>query len=79
MRELFAFCGQPGLTSHIWRRTAATIMEPGGLSARAGADRPGHRQVGTTMNHYRGTGIGSTGAAQVPRVCRFGQRVPDRP
>jgi integrase len=65
MRELFAFCGQPGLTSHIWGRAAATIMEPGGLSARAGADRPGHRQLGTTMNHYRGKGIRTTRAAQV--------------
>jgi hypothetical protein len=36
MRELFACCGQPGLTSPIWRRTIAMIMEPGGLSAPAG-------------------------------------------
>jgi integrase len=50
MRELFAFCGQPGLTNHIWHRTVTTIMEPGGLSARAGADQLGHRQVATTMS-----------------------------
>jgi integrase len=71
MRELFAFCGQPGLTSHSWHRTAATIMEPDGLSARAGADRLGHRQVGTTMNHYWGRCVGSTGAAQVPGSLAF--------
>ena len=71
MRELFAFCRQPGLTSHIRLRTAAAIMEPGGLSERAGADQFGNRQVGTTMNHYRGKGIRSTGAAQVPGSLAF--------
>ena len=79
MRELLAFCGQPGLTSHIWRRTVAAIMEPGGLSARAGVDQFGHRQVGTTMNHCWGKGIRSTGAAQVAGSLAFCQRVPDRP
>ena len=30
VRELFAFCGQPGLTGHIWRRIVATIMSRAG-------------------------------------------------
>jgi len=64
MRELFAFCGHPGLPSHIRRRTVATIMEPGGLSTRAGRTSPATAR----WNHdepLSGQGIRSTGAAQV--------------
>jgi hypothetical protein len=71
--------GNPGLTSHIWRRAVAAIMEPSGLSARAGADQLGHRQAGTTLNRYRGTGIRCTGAAQVARVSRFLPASPGSP
>jgi integrase len=79
MRELFAFCGQPGLTNHIWRRTVATIMEPSGLSARAGADEFGHRQGGTTMNHYRGQRHTLHGSRSGSGSLAFWPRVPDRP
>jgi integrase len=37
--------GVPGVTTHSFRKTVATLIDDEGLSARIGADHLGHKQV----------------------------------
>jgi integrase len=65
IKDLFDFCGFYAASSHLFRRSVATIMDASGLSARAGADQLGHRQLSMTMDRYWGRGLLDTGAAEV--------------
>jgi hypothetical protein len=51
------------VTSHVFRRTCATILDQSGLSPRAVADQLGHAQVSMTQNFYLGRRIANPGAA----------------
>lgn len=53
------------MTSHTFRKTAATLLEQSGPTARAVADQLGHADVTTTQNHYFGRKIVTGHAATV--------------
>lgn len=65
IREAFAEMGRPGLTSHIFRKTVASLMDSAGLTARAAADQLGHSKVSMTQDRYMGRRSRATGAAAV--------------
>jgi integrase len=48
--------GVPQVTSHSFRKTMATLIDDGGLSARIGADHLGHARVSETMDTYMARG-----------------------
>jgi integrase len=53
------------MTSHRFRKTAATLLNDGGLTVREVADQLGHRRVSITQDVYFGRGAGSRRAAKV--------------
>jgi integrase len=57
--------GMPGVTSHVFRKTVATLMDEAGLSARSTADQLGHAKPSVTQDVYYGRRGRATGAAQV--------------
>ncbi len=63
--NVFERAGYPGITSHTFRRTVATLMDEAGLSARAAADQLGHAKISMTQDHYFGRPVAPTGAARV--------------
>lgn len=64
VREIRGWIGLEWMTTHVWRKTAATILDEAGLSARAIADQMGHAQISMTQNVYLGRG-GMTPVAAV--------------
>jgi integrase len=65
LREAFRAMGMPGVTSHAFRKTVATLMDEAGLSARSAADQLGHAKPSITQDVYYGRRRRATGAAQV--------------
>ncbi|GAA0265324.1 site-specific integrase [Cryptosporangium japonicum] len=65
LKEAFAWCGYDWVTSHVFRKTVATIMKEAGLTSRAAADQLGHNKVSMTEDNYYGRDITNTGAAPV--------------
>ena len=65
LRAAFDFAGEPGVTSHVLRKTVATLMDEAGLPARAAADQLGHSKTSLTQDVYYGRKVASTGAAKV--------------
>lgn len=63
LREARGSDGFAWVTSHVFRKTAATIMDEAGLSARAIADHLGHAKPSITQDTYLGRGIASPAAA----------------
>ncbi len=53
------------MTSHVLRKTTASLMEAAGLSSRAAADQLGHSQVSLTTDTYYGRKVSNTGAANM--------------
>jgi integrase len=53
----------PWVTSHVFRKTTATLLDEAGLSARAIADQLGHAQPSLTQTVYMGRQVASTAAA----------------
>ncbi len=56
------------MTSHVYRKTVATLMDTAGLTARQAADQLGHAKVSMTQDNYFGRHTGSTGAADVLEI-----------
>jgi integrase len=52
LKQAFAFAGEAGLTSHSLRRTAASLMDDAGLTARAAVDQLGHARPSITQDFY---------------------------
>lgn len=52
------------VTPHVFRKTAATLLDEAGLSARQIADQLGHSQISTTQNYYLGRGRDGSEAAE---------------
>ncbi|WP_245992814.1 site-specific integrase [Prauserella muralis] len=52
------------VTSHVFRKTAATVLDDAGLSARKIADQLGHAQPSMTQDVYLGRKLASREAAQ---------------
>lgn len=67
LRRVFDEVGYEWITSHVFRRTVATLMDAAGLSARAAADQLGHAKVSMTQDHYFGRKVARTGAAEALR------------
>lgn len=63
LREARGTEGFEWVTSHNFRKTAATIMDDAGLSARAIADQLGHARPSMTQDVYLGRKINGTAAA----------------
>jgi integrase len=51
-RQVRSALGVPDVTSHSFRKTVATLIDEGGLSARVGADQLGHAKVSMTQDTY---------------------------
>lgn len=43
--DIFARAGYGWVTSHVYRKTVATLMDDAGLSARQAADQLGHSKI----------------------------------
>jgi len=65
---VFDEAGYEWVTSHVYRKTVATLMDGAGLTARQAADQLGHAKVSMTQDNYFGRKIAKTGAAQVLEV-----------
>ena len=65
LKDSLEWCGLPWVTSHVFRKTTATLLDGAGLSARSIADQLGHAQPSITQNVYMGRKIASTEAAGV--------------
>ncbi len=63
--EAFEYAGVDDLTSHVFRKTVATLMDDAGLPARAAADQLGHSKTSLTQDFYFGRKTRDTGAAAV--------------
>lgn len=55
-REARDALGVPDVTSHSFRKTMATLIDEGGLSARIGADHLGHARISMTQDVYMARG-----------------------
>lgn len=56
IRDIRTELGWPWLTSHVFRKTAATILHDAGVSERGIGDHIGHTDRATLMNVYIGAG-----------------------
>lgn len=65
LREAFKAAGYEGITSHVFRKTAATLLDDAGVPARLIADQLGHAQPSMTQNIYMGRKVRATGAAAI--------------
>ncbi len=65
LRAAFTATGFEWITSHVLRKTVATLMDQAGLSSRAAADQLGHANPSMTHDRYMGRQVASTGAAAV--------------
>jgi len=65
LRQAFDAAGYSWATSHVFRKTVATMMDKAGLSPRDGADQLGHERVSMTQDNYWGREVLATGAARV--------------
>jgi len=63
------------VTSHVFRKTAATELDRAGLSARQIADQLGHSKVSMTQDRYLGRrAVGKEAADALDRAHREGQK-----
>jgi integrase len=65
VREALAPLGAAWVTTHVFRKTAATLLDEGGLTVREIADQLGHRRVSITQDTY----FGGTRRARRSRRC----------
>jgi integrase len=57
--------GVPGVTTHSFRKTVATLIDDEGLSARIGADQLGHTRISMTQDRYMSRGRVHTQVAEL--------------
>jgi integrase len=65
LRDAFDNAGFGWATSHVLRKTTASVLDAGGLSAREIADQLGHARPSITMDRYMGRKIASDRGATV--------------
>ena len=70
LRAAFSDAGFGHVTSHVLRKTTATVLDHAGLSARAIADQLGHANPSLTQDVYLGRQVASTGAATALEALR---------
>jgi integrase len=71
IKDAFTYAGLPDLTSHVLRKTVATLMDEAGLTARQAADQLGHARVSMTQDTYFARKTLDTGAAKALDVLAF--------
>jgi integrase len=71
IKDAFTYAGLPDLTSHVLRKTVATLMDEAGLTARQAADQLGHAKVSMTQDTYFARKTLDTGAAKALAVLAF--------
>ncbi len=52
------------MTSHVFRKTCATLLDEGALSARQIADQLGHAKVSMTQDNYFGRRLANRRTAE---------------
>jgi integrase len=57
--------GVPGVTTHSFRKSVATLIDDEGLSARIGADHLGHSRISMTQDKYMARGRVHTAVADL--------------
>jgi len=65
LRDALTAAGFDWVTSHVFRKSVATLMDQAGLSSRAAADQLGHANTSMTTDVYFGRKVAATGAAAV--------------
>nr|WP_042179781.1 site-specific integrase [Kibdelosporangium sp. MJ126-NF4]CTQ88388.1 Phage integrase [Kibdelosporangium sp. MJ126-NF4] len=65
MRDAFDPLGFEWITSHTFRKTAATLLDDGGLTVREISDQLGHKRVSMTQDRYFGRAEASPAAAKL--------------
>ncbi|MET8762295.1 site-specific integrase [Lentzea sp. NPDC004782] len=65
LKETFTAADYGWVTSHVYRKTVASMMDDAGLSARAAANQLGHAKVSMTQDNYFKRKVAKTGAAKV--------------
>jgi integrase len=65
LRDASTAAGFNWVTTHVFRKTVATLMDQAGLSSRAAADQLGHANTSMTTDVYFGRKVATTGAAAV--------------
>ncbi len=70
LRDAFTFAGYPWVTSHVSRKTVATLMDEAGRTAREVADQLGHAHPSMSQDRYLGRRR-VTGAATALEALRF--------
>ena len=65
LRDALSAAGFDWVTSHVFRKSVATLMDQAGLSSRAAADQLGHANTSMTTDVYFGRKVAATGAAAV--------------
>lgn len=68
LRDVFRRIGYPWVTSPVFRKTAATLLDEVGVTARKIADQLGQSQVSVTQDFYLGRKIASEDAARVLEI-----------
>jgi integrase len=68
LRTAFDKAGYDWVTSHVFRKTVASVMDHAGLSSRAAADQLGHANTSMTTDVYFGRKVLTTGAAAALEV-----------
>jgi len=63
LRSAFQAAGMPWMTSHVLRKTTATLLDEAGLSGRTIADQLGHAHPSMATDVYLGRKIASQEAA----------------
>jgi integrase len=70
LRDAFEAAGFAWATSHVLRKTTASVLDAAGLTAREIADQLGHARPSITMDRYMGRKIASDRGAVVLEVLR---------
>ena len=71
IKDAFTYAGLPDLTSHVLRKTVATLMDEAELTARQAADQLGHAKVSMTQDTYFARNTLDTGAAKALEILAF--------
>jgi integrase len=80
LRDAFDDAGYQWLTSHVYRKTVATLMDEYGCTAREAADQLGHAKISMTQNVYFGRSKKATkGAAVMERIVEQPDANSDQP
>ncbi len=64
LRQAFDAAGYPWVTSHVFRRTVASVLDEADLPTRLIADQLGHTSEATVRRHYIAPRVGNERSAQ---------------